>query len=105
MKAFVCLSLLSLSLAQSLFAGDADKPFKGSPEFDRMKSLAGTWKGIVDMGQGPVDMTVEYRVVSGGSVVEERLFAGTPKEMVTMYHDRKGKLALTHYCMLGNQPG
>jgi hypothetical protein len=24
---------------------------------------------------------------------------------LTIYHDRKGKLALTHYCMLGNQPG
>ena len=23
---------------------------------------------------------------------------------VTMYHDQKGKLAMTHYCMLGNQP-
>ena len=22
-----------------------------------------------------------------------------------MYHDRKGKLFLTHYCMLANQPG
>ena len=57
------------------------------------------------MGQGPMEMTVEYKLVSGGSVIEERIFAGTPKEMVTMYHDRKGKLSLTHYCMLGNQPG
>jgi len=70
-----------------------------------MKSLVGTWKGNADMGQGPMDFTVEYRLVSGGSAIEERIFAGTPKEMVTMYHDRKGRLQLTHYCMLGNQPG
>jgi hypothetical protein len=25
--------------------------------------------------------------------------------MVTMFHDKNGKLALTHYCMIGNQPG
>jgi hypothetical protein len=70
-----------------------------------MKSLVGTWKGRADMGQGPMDFTIEYRLISGGSVIEERLFAGTPKEMVTMYHDDHGKLCLTHYCMLGNRPG
>jgi len=70
-----------------------------------MKSLTGTWTGKADMGQGPVEMTVEYRLVSGGSAIEERIFEGTPKEMITMYYDKNGKLALTHYCMLANQPG
>jgi hypothetical protein len=37
-------------------------------------------------------------------VLEERVFAGTPNEMVTMYYDKAGKLALAHYCMLGNRP-
>lgn len=57
------------------------------------------------MGDGPKEFTVEYRLVSGGSALEERVFAGSPKEMVTMYYERKGKLGLTHYCMLGNRPG
>lgn len=78
---------------------------KGSPEFERMKSLVGTWQGRADMGQGPVDMTVTYRLLAQGSVLEERVFAGTPNEMVTMYYDRNGKLALTHYCVFGNRPG
>ena len=69
-----------------------------------MKSLAGTWKATVDMGGGPMPVTAQYRVTSGGSAVEERLFADTPKEMITIYHDRNGKLALTHYCMLCNRP-
>ena len=38
-------------------------------------------------------------------MLEERCFAGTPNEMVTMYYDQKGKLAMTHYCVLGNRPG
>jgi hypothetical protein len=75
-----------------------------SAEFERLKSLVGKWSGKVDMGQGPVDMTAEYRVIAGGSVIEERVFPGTPMEMVSMYYDKDGKLAMTHYCMLGNRP-
>jgi hypothetical protein len=78
--------------------------YRGSAPFERMKSLAGTWKGTHDMGNGPMKVTAEYRVVASGSAVEERLFAGTPMEMVTMYHDKNGRLALTHYCLLHNRP-
>lgn len=66
--------------------------------------MVGTWTGKTDMGQGPIDMTIQYRLVSGGSVLEEKCFAGTPNEMTTMYYDQGGKLALTHYCMMGNRP-
>jgi hypothetical protein len=38
-------------------------------------------------------------------VLEERCFIGTPNEMVTMYYDQDGKLAMTHYCVFGNRPG
>lgn len=87
---------------------NADEPFKskpGSPEFERMKTLVGTWKGKAEMGQGPIDMTVQFRLLAGGSVLEEKCFAGTPNEMVTMYFDNGDKLALTHYCVFGNRPG
>lgn len=100
---FVVLALIAIS--GSLLAGQPGPPYKGSAEFERMKSLAGKWKGTHDMGEGLMEMVVEYRVVTGGSAVEERFFAGTPMEMVTMYHDRQGQLSLTHYCMLHNQPG
>jgi len=76
-----------------------------SAEFERLKGLVGKWQGKVDMGQGPLEMNVEYRLIAGGSVLEERCFAGTPNEMTTMYYDKDGKLALTHYCIMGNRPG
>ncbi len=105
MRTLCITTLFLLALSGRLFAGEPKATPQASSEFERMKSLVGTWKGKTDMGQGPMEFTVEYRLISGGSAIEERIFAGTPKEMVTMYHDRKGKLSLTHYCMLGNQPG
>ena len=76
------------------------KPYAGSAEFERVKSLAGKWRGSMD----GMEMEVEYTVVAGGSAVMERTFPGTPMEMITLYHDKGGKLALTHYCMLQNRP-
>ena len=99
----LCATLL-LAASGWLNAEDAGKPKAGSPEFERMKTLAGTWTGKADMGQGPVDMTIQYRLIAAGSVLEERIAPGTPHEMVTMYFDKAGKLAMTHYCILGNRP-
>jgi hypothetical protein len=100
------LTLTLLVIASSLgLAGAPEQTQKASPEFERMKTLVGTWQGKADMGQGPIDMTIQYRLLAGGSVLEERVFAGTPNEMVTMYYDQNGRLALTHYCVLGNRPG
>ena len=100
----VCATLL-LATAVCLNAEEPVKPKPGSPEFERMKTLVGSWKGTVDIGQGPVEMISQYRLLAGGSVVEEKCFVGTPNEMTTMYYDKDGKLALTHYCMMGNRPG
>lgn len=83
------------------------QPTPGSAELELLKSLVGTWKGMMPMGEGgeAQEITVEYRVTAGGSAIVERFNPNTPMEMVTVYHDSKdGKVMLTHYCMLGNQP-
>ena len=98
-------AILLLAGSVALNAAEPVQPKQGSPEFERMKTLLGTWKGKTDMGQGPIDLTVQYRLLAAGSVLEERVFAGTPNEMITMYFDNGDKLALTHYCMFGNRPG
>jgi hypothetical protein len=96
--AFVIVNSLALNASEPPQA----KP--GSSELERMKALVGTWEGKTDMGQGPVDITVKYRVIAGGTVLEERVFPDSPMEMVTMYYDKEGKLAMTHYCVMGNRP-
>jgi hypothetical protein len=99
----VCATIL-LAASVAFSAEEAPKGKPASPEFERLKALVGTWKGTVDMGQGPVEMVAQYRLLAGGSVLEERCFAGTPHEMITMFYDKDGKLALTHYCVFGNRP-
>jgi len=97
----------TLLLAGS-FCLNAEQPATqkpASPEFERMTTLIGTWRGKTDMGQGPVELTAQYRLLAGGTVLEERVFPGAPNEMTTMYFDNGGKLALTHYCIMGNRPG
>jgi len=100
------LTALLLTAAIGANAGETDKTKakSDSAEFARMKTLVGNWAGKCDLGQGPVDLTIQYRLLAGGSVLEERCFAGTPNEMVTMYYDQNGKLAMTHYCIFGNRP-
>ena len=76
-------------------------PYQGSAAFERMKSLVGKWQGESPM-MGK--MNTEFRLIAGDSVIEERFAAGTPMEMLSVYHDVNGKLTMTHYCMLRNQP-
>jgi hypothetical protein len=97
--------LLTASLGANAETGKTDKAKADSPEFARMKTLVGSWTGKADMGEGPIDMNIQYRLLAGGSVLEERCFINTPNEMVTMYYDQAGKLAMTHYCVMGNRPG
>ena len=98
-------ALLALFLVQSpLPAADKPAAISGKDAFDKMKSLAGEWRGTFEQpGIGPEALVI-YKVTSAGSVVQETLFPGTPNEMVTMYHLDGDRLVLTHYCAAGNQP-
>ena len=79
-------------------------PYKGSPEFEHVKQLVGTWEGTSSMGKAGEKTRVEYRLTSGGSALVETLSPGNEEEMVSMYYDQNGKLAMTHYCTLRNRP-
>ena len=79
-------------------------PYKGSPEFERVKQLVGVWEGSSDMGKAGGKVRVEYSLTAGGSALVETLSPGNEEDMVSVYYDQKGKLAMTHYCTLRNQP-
>ena len=73
------------------------------PRFDFLRQLEGKWIGE-PVGEGGHAGAFEFRVTAGGHAVEEREFAGTPMEMLTVYHMDGRDLVGRHYCVLGNQP-
>jgi hypothetical protein len=71
---------------------------------EKMKKLVGTWVEA-DKDGNPTDKIVSViKVTSGGSAIHETIFPGEDMEMVSVYTADGPDLAMTHYCMLGNQP-
>ncbi|MGZ6220105.1 MAG: hypothetical protein ACXWMV_08925 [Syntrophales bacterium] len=101
--AFACLLLVGSSVA---YAGKRrGTPYSGSRGYEHMKQLVGVWEGTSNMGKEGQKIKVEYHLTAGGSAIVETLFPGTTEEMISVYYDdNKGRLSMTHYCMLQNRP-
>lgn len=96
-----CAAIAETSASKTEMAPVAKPPV----EFDKLKQLAGTWEGKSKMHTDKEQtITVTYEVISAGSAVMERLFPGTPHEMVSIYAADGDKIHMTHYCGLGNHP-
>src|SRR5260370_4185037 len=107
--------LMSVSLV-ALAETDAPKS-DAQKSFDKLKTLAGNWKGPVTLGPPQPDMAegtlsqISLRVTSrGNALVHEMKEAGTPDDPahydhpVTMLYLDGDRLLLTHYCDAGNRP-
>ena len=94
-----------LGLAGPAGAGEpAAKP--ASPKaLERFKALQGEWIAVED---GPMtkkgDVVARYHLTGADSAVVEEIFPGTEHAMTTVYYADGKDVALTHYCMAGNQP-
>ena len=71
---------------------------------EKMKSLAGTWVTADKDGKPTEEVVSVIKLTAGGSAVVETLFPGQPHEMVSVYTADGSNLAMTHYCVIGNQP-
>ena len=98
------LLLTSAVLLASLAASAADS--KSTPAFDpaagfrQLKTLVGEWQADTPMGKA----RVTYELIAGGTALVERESMGDMPPMLTVYYLDAGRLMLTHYCMVGNQP-
>lgn len=72
--------------------------------FDLLKTFSGSWEGKDAQGQA---VQVSYRMTGGGSALMSEIQApemGAKHDMISMFHMDGGRLLLTHYCSVGNQP-
>lgn len=101
--------LAGMVISSNAISEKPESKYQSKPAPEVLKhftSLEGEWVGKHVNHEGEEQqVALVYRTVSGGTAVEERIFADTPQEMITVYHGSDdGGLLMTHYCMLGNQP-
>jgi hypothetical protein len=96
----VLLWLSTVAFAQS----DAQK------SFDKLKTLAGSWEGILTTipPQAEVEgkqAQLSLRVTSmGNALLHEMKVDSRPDDPITMLYLDRDRLYLTHYCDAGNRP-
>jgi hypothetical protein len=74
---------------------------QASPEWEKIKALAGDWERT----SGNIKATTTYKVTAANSAVMMMLPGEQPgQEMVTMFHPDGKDLMATHYCSAKNQP-
>jgi hypothetical protein len=89
-------TILALTALALLAQGEK----KSNPGYESIKKLEGEWES----SDKDHPCKVSYKSGSGGSIVTESMSMANHAEMLTVYHPDGDGLALTHYCMLGNQP-
>jgi len=88
----------------ALFLTLAALPAAANADFERIVALDGDWVELGEDGKPGDEVVTKWRVTAAGTAVIETMHPGGEHEMVTMYHPSGEKLALTHYCSMGNQP-
>ena len=79
----------------------AETAIDAKTAFTRLQSLVGEWEAKTPSGG---KMPVTYELIACGTALVERETAENMPAMETVYHLDGGRLMLTHYCMMGNQP-
>ena len=94
----IALTLVLLSFSVSSFADDK---LTAEQAFERVKSLAGEWKGETN---SETPGHISYALAAAGTTVLEREFPGSDHEMMSTYFVDGDRLVRKHYCIMGNQP-
>jgi hypothetical protein len=90
----------ALIAAAFALAAAASAQTDAQKAFEAIKNMPGTWEGKTADGQS---VRVDFKVTAGGSAVMSEILGH--EDMISMFHlDGPGRLLMTHYCAVGNQP-
>lgn len=104
MKISISVIAIMLACIVPSFADEHKSPVAPNAQFDKMKTLQGSWLGAMRDGGKEYPATTRFVMVSDGSALMAWLGEGTPEEMVTIFHMDGKELMGTHYCAAHNQP-
>jgi hypothetical protein len=93
--------LAALLIAGLISFGSVWSQAKPAGGFDRLKTLVGDWQATGEDGK---PFTSSFRLVSNDMALEETFQSEKDHQMVTLYTPDGSRVALTHYCSMGNQP-
>jgi hypothetical protein len=93
-------ALIAASAALPAADSKSNPPSNADAAFARLKTLVGEWEATTSSGK----VHLSYELISGDTALLERESSETMPSMVTLYYVDGGRLLLTHYCMMGNQP-
>jgi hypothetical protein len=97
---FLITTLIAASAALQSADSKPNSSSNADVAFARLKTLVGEWEATTSSGK----VHLSYELVSGDTALLERASSEKMPSMVTVYYVDGGRLLLTHYCMIGNQP-
>jgi hypothetical protein len=74
---------------------------ENSTSLDGLKSLVGDWTAT---DAGGKLFTASFRLISNGTALEETVNSSHDTQMVSIYSADGARVAMTHFCSMGNQP-
>jgi hypothetical protein len=98
---FAVVALVLLSSVILVVPARPQSAAKPTGGFDRLKILVGNW--VAD-GEDGKPFGSSIRLVSNDSALEETFETDKEHQMITVYSADGNRVALTHYCSIGNQP-
>ena len=100
MRKVICAFAIG-TIATGVLIAQEKLRMKAPPAFETLKTLVGTWEG--PNPEGGTETNV-IRLISNGTAIEEIVQAKQDNQMVTIYSPDGERIAMTHFCSIGNQP-